>query len=254
MKKYIYILIGTALLAVSCGRTVNPNKAPKTSLDSFSYVIGFNLGNNMKQQGMEKIDYSSFIRGMEEALKKDSGFAIKKEDHSKIAEAFLQKQQQKKLKDDEKKIKGIQAESKKWMDDNAKKGGVTNLDAGGQMRMMVKGNGPSPQIYDTIVYSMVVKNAKGKEMMNSAKMGGDQRHTVKQTGVQVLEEAFQKAAAGAEFEVYIQNDMVPQLSGNAESVEDRFGISIFTFKLIKVIPGKPEPPAKPGATMPPGMK
>lgn len=247
MKKYIYGFMGmAALFAGSCGRTVDPNKKPKSSLDSFSYIVGMNLGRGMKSQGLEKIDYSSLIHGIEEGLKKDSGYAISLADAEKIQRAYIMKEQKKK-------IEKYQADSKKWMADNAKKGGVTTLSSGAQIRMLTTGNGASPQLYDTIEYSMIVRTGKGKEMMNSTKMGGNQKHVLKQIGIDILEEAFQKATAGSEFEVYIQNDMIPQLSGNADNLEDRFGVSIFTFKLFKVIPGKPEPAVKKGMPTP-GMK
>ena len=64
---------------------------------------------------------------------------------------------------------------------------------------------------------------------------------LKAAGIPMLEEAFQKIGVGAEFEVYLENESIPQISGGAEELEDRYGVSIFTFKLNKVIPGKPAP-------------
>jgi FKBP-type peptidyl-prolyl cis-trans isomerase len=139
-----------------------------------------------------------------------------------------------------KKVKKFQEESKKWMEANAKNKGVQPLAAGGQIKIMNPGNGASPQIYDTIEYSMVMKTYKGKELRNSKKMGGSPKHTLKQIGLASLEEAFQKVAAGAQFEVFLQNELTPELGGMAESFEDKYGITIMEFTLEKIIPGKPE--------------
>ena len=90
MKKYIYIIAGAvALFSASCGRTVNPDKKLKTGLDSFSYSLGINVGNYLKQQGLDKIDYSSLIKGIEDKLKKDSGYAVSEADMQKIKSPFF---------------------------------------------------------------------------------------------------------------------------------------------------------------------
>ncbi len=241
MKKHISIISAVVILfATSCGRTVNPGKTLKTGMDSFSYTIGLNLGKGMKQQGLEKLDYSSLIKGIEDALKKDSGFAVGTADLERVQRGFIMKEQGKK-------VKKFQDESKKWMVENSKKAGVSALASGGQFKLIKAGSGASPQAYDTIEYSIVMKNSKGKEMRNSSKMGGNPKHSLKQIGLAPLEEAFQKVAPGAEFEVYLQNDLVPELGGMAESFEDKYGVTLFTFQLIKVIPGKPEA-TKPAGT------
>lgn len=249
MKKYIYVITGAvAMLAASCGRTVNPGKTLKTGIDSFSYSLGINVGNYLKQQGLDKIDYSSLIKGIEDKLKKDSGYAVSEADMEKIGRSYV-------LKEQSKKIKVLQEESKKWMQENATKAGIKPLSTGGQIRVITPGNGAAPQLYDTVEYTMIMKNSAGKELMNSSKMGGPRKHPLKQIGLTQLEEAFQKAGMGAEFEVFLQNDLVPELAQSAQSFSDKYGITILSFKILNVKPGKPEAEKPAGkGDMPPEMK
>jgi FKBP-type peptidyl-prolyl cis-trans isomerase FklB len=237
MKKYNYLaLAALVLIAASCGRTVNPNKAPKTSLDSFSYSVGFQIGKSMRDQGIEQLDYSSFVKGLEEATKKDSGYTIKPEDMNNIQRTFVMKER-------EKKIKLFQEETKKWMAENAKKTGISYLPSKGQFKLVKAGKGATPGYYDTVTYNLVVKNSKGKELYDSKKRPNGPRMAISSLGLAPIEEAFQKVTEGAIFEVYVQNDAYPQMN-QEQPLEDLYGVSIYTVELLTVIPGKAPEPTK----------
>lgn len=231
MKNNIIIAFALLLVvATSCGRRVDTKAAPKTSLDSFSYIVGNQVGNSMKMQGIDKINYGALIKGIEEALTKDSGYAIKAEDMDRILSAFMMKEQ-------EKKIKVLQEESKKWMADNAKNKGVSYLPSKGQFKLISQGNGPAPGAYDTVEYSMIVKDHKGKVKGDTREQPMNPREVLSKIYIDPVKEAFEKVTQGSKFEVYIQNDIY--LGGSRqESLENRYGITIFTIELIKVTPGK----------------
>lgn len=251
MKKInIILFVAVAVLAASCGRRVDTKSAPKSSMDSFSYIVGNQVGNYMKMQGIDKLNYGSLIKGIEDALTKDSGFAIKAEDMERIQSAYVMKEQ-------EKKIKTLQEETKKWMAENAKNKGVTYLPSKGQFKMLKAGSGATPGVYDTIEYSMVVKDAKGKVKGDTRKQGMNPRDVVNKVPIAPIKEAFEKVTEGSTFEVYIQNDVYMRV-GQQGSLEDRYGVTVFTIELLKVIPGKaPAPGSEPSPedmVMPEGMR
>lgn len=239
MKNYIIPAIAASVMFASCGRTVNPNKSPKTSLDSFSYSIGFQIGKSMKDQGIEKLDYSSFIKGIEEATKKDSGYAIAPEKMNNIQRDFLMKSR-------EKKIKVLQEETKKWMAENAKKSGVSILPSKGQFKLIKAGNGATPGAYDTVEYNLMVKTGKGKLIYDSKTGPTTPRRSMNEMGLAAIEESFQKVTEGAVFEVCISNDSYPQMGGD-QPLEDLYGVSVYTVELKRVIPGKAPAPTTPEA-------
>lgn len=239
MKKSIYIIAGlVALMAASCGKTVNPSKKIKTSLDSFSYLMGIQLGQNMKSQGLDKIDYSSLMHGIEDGMKKDSGFAINEADFEKVYSGYVMKEQKKA-------IEKVQKETKDWLAANAKKGGVQPLVSGGQIKIIQAGNGSAPQPYDTVEYHLFMKNGKGKEIMNTMRSGRPARFPLSMLTIAQLKEAFEKSSVGSEVELYLNSDLIPELSQNARGIDERFGVTIINIKLLKVIPGKPAPAKAP---------
>jgi FKBP-type peptidyl-prolyl cis-trans isomerase FklB len=240
MKIYqISILAAVVALIASCGgRSINPKKNLKTSMDSFSYIVGNQVGNYLRGQGVEKLDYSSLVKGIEDAMLKDSGFAIKAESMEGIQQAYVMKEQ-------EKKIKVLQEATKKWVAENAKNAGVVALPSKGQFKMVKKGTGPMPGPYDTVEYTMVVKDQKGNLKGDTRSRGVNPKDPVNKLFIAPIQEAFQQAPEGSTFEVYIQNDVYPRL-GRQESLEDKFGITILTVELLKVTPGKaPAPGSEP---------
>lgn len=244
MKIYqISILAAAALLASCGGRSINPKKNPKTSMDSFSYIVGNQVGSYLKNQGVDKLDYSTLIKGIEDALTKDSGYAIKVEDMERIQQAYVTKAQ-------EARIKVLQEEAKKWVAENAKNAGVTNLPSKGQFKMIKKGTGAIAGQHDTVEYTMVVKDQKGNLKGDTRMQGMNPRSPVSELFVAPIQEAFQQSPEGSTFEIYLQNDIYPRL-GRQESIEDRYGITVITVELVKVTPGKA--PA-PGADKAPSMK
>lgn len=246
MKNIITITAAVALVAASCGRRVDSKAAPKTSLDSFSYIVGNQVGNYMRMQGVDKLNYGALIKGIEEAMTKDSGFAIHPDKMEMIQSAYVMKEQ-------EKKIKQYQEETKKWMAENAKKPGVSYLPSKGQFKLVKAGSGPAPGQWDTVVYHLVAKDTKGAIKGDTRANGMAPREVLSKIYIAPVQEAFQKVTEGAVFEVVIQNDVYLR-SGRQEKLEDRYGVTIFTVELLKVIPGrepeKQEQEQIPGIKMP----
>jgi FKBP-type peptidyl-prolyl cis-trans isomerase len=184
----------------------------------------------MKTQGIDKLSYGALVKGIEEALSKDSGFTIQPEKMEMIQSAFVMKEQ-------EKKIKVYQDETKKWMAENAKNKGVTFLPSKGQFKLISAGTGPAPGPYDTVVYHLVAKDIKGKVKGSTYEQGNPPREVLSKLYIAPVKEAFEKVTEGAKFEVYIENDVYLRSAGQ-ESLANRFGITVFTVDFLKVIPGK----------------
>ena len=213
----------TALVLASCGgKQVNPEKKLKTSIDSFSYTVGYQVGKYMKGSGVDKIDYSALIKGIEEALKKDSGFAVSEKNLQQVQTNYMM------------------AESDKWLADNAKKSGVVALASKGQMKMIKAGTGPAPGKWDTITCHLVVKTSKGRLMFDTkARNPMGVKSNLQELGLTpALLEAFEKAAAGSKFEVYAPMDASSPLSQYAKSFEEMYGIAIFEVEFMQLTAGK----------------
>lgn len=233
MKKHKLTLlwISAAVLIASCGKSVNTKKKPKTMLDSFSYAYGMMLGKQMRSQGLKELDYSSFLRGYEEAINKDSGYAIPLTRLQNILMSYSQKE-------GEKFVKAMQKENREFMQAKRKEG-YTVLPSGGLLKINKKGNGKTSGDFDTIVYVLVMKDKKGAVLQDGTKLP-PQRASVYnlRAGFSDFFDALQQTPAGSDFNLVVENEKVPSISREAQSLEDKNNVTIFQIKLLDVIPGK----------------
>ncbi|MBM3438452.1 MAG: hypothetical protein FJX91_04880 [Bacteroidetes bacterium] len=241
MKKQIIYLPVLALgLLAGCGESIDTSKELKTSEDSFSYVYGYETAQRMKQQGIDGIDFGSFLRGVKDGMAKDSGLAIKQENMGKVYQGYVQGVQ-------DKKIKVLQKETNDLMAKVSKEAGVTPLASKGYYKELKKGTGAIPGIYDTVTCYFIIKNGKGKVFQDNRKDNKPFVNNITSLNLAPLEEAFQKTAAGGLFEVYLSNVEFPSLARMAGSFDDMYGVTVIEVDLKSVVPGQ-----KPSAnTQPP---
>ncbi|MEK0421984.1 MAG: hypothetical protein EBV15_09265 [Bacteroidetes bacterium] len=229
----IALIVATLSLAACGGKKVNPEKTLKTSSDSFSYTIGYQIGKSMKGSGLDKIDYSSLVKGIEEAMKKDSGFSISEKDLQRVQTAYVTRER-------EKKSKGLKEAADKWMADNAKKPGVVKLNSNGQYKVITAGKGAIPGKYDTITCHIVAKTSKGSVLFNTkeSQPNGVSGDLTIFAMTPALLEAFERSGAGAKFEVYTPMDASSPLSQNVKSFEETYGVAILEVEFLSLKPGK----------------
>lgn len=235
MKNTIKVagLLVAAALASCGGKQVHPDKTLKTASDSFSFTIGYQVGKYMKGSGIDKIDYSSLVKGIEEAMKKDSGYTISEKNIQRVQNDFIAHER-------EKKSKALKEAADKWMAENAKKAGVVKLSSNGQYKVIAEGKGAVPGKYDTITCHMVAKTQKGAVLFNTKERqpNGITSDLAGFAMTPALMEAFEKSAAGAKFEVYAPMDASSPLSQYVKSFEDMYGIAIFEVEFLSLKPGK----------------
>ena len=237
-KQFKYIPVVALGLLAGCGEKIDTSKDLKTSEDSFSYVYGYETAQRMKQQGVDALDYGSFLRGMKEGLSKDSGLAIKQDAMGKVYQGYVQGVQ-------DKKIKVLQKETNDFMAKMSKEAGVSPLASKGYYKQLKKGNGAVPGIYDTITCYFIIKNGKGKVFQDNRKDKKPFVGNIASLNLAPLEESFQKTAAGGSFEMYVSNVEFPSLARMSGTFEDMYGITVSEVDLMNVVPGKApsnEPP------------
>jgi FKBP-type peptidyl-prolyl cis-trans isomerase FklB len=154
MKKSINVILAgiiAILIAAGCNLMGDKNKKSsemKTRKDSVSYIIGTNVGNNFKQNGLE-INNELFLKGVDEAMKGEKSM-FSEEVVKKVMTAFQKEMMEKE--DAKNKLaasKGIE-EGNKFLDDNKKKEGVITLPSGLQYKVIKNGNGPKPKATDMV--------------------------------------------------------------------------------------------------------
>ncbi|HEY6011842.1 MAG TPA: FKBP-type peptidyl-prolyl cis-trans isomerase, partial [Nitrospirota bacterium] len=134
----------------------------KTQKEKQSYAIGFDMGNNLKKNGID-IDADILAKGLKDVLAGNK--PLQTEQESKDAIATMQKEWAKSFADKNKK------EGLAYLEENKKKSGVKTLKSGLQYKVITKGKGKSPQEKDTVSVNYRGTLIDGTEFDSSYKRG-----------------------------------------------------------------------------------
>ena len=131
------------MLFVACN-TEKPNQAANliTELDSVSYSLGVNIGENIKKQ-FEDINLDNFEAGIKDVLEKDVEAKISDNQAQAIIQSYFTKKQQKQS-------ESVIEEGINFLRENGKREGVTTLASGLQYEVINNGTGPKPTIEDNV--------------------------------------------------------------------------------------------------------
>ena len=145
-KELFFIPLTLSLLILSCS-TNETNYAPESSLksmpDSVSYVVGFQNGNQIANQGFADIDIENFLAGFNDGLNKEG---------SELADANLQDLFRRfgTYLTDKIKLENSE-EAKAFFTENRAKQSVMETASGLQYEIIEEGTGAQPTAQDTVV-------------------------------------------------------------------------------------------------------
>jgi len=144
--KYKSLLLAACMsfaTLISCnGQKGKSAVALKTQADSVAYGIGVSIGTNMKKDGLDSLNLDVLSAGLKSAMHGDSTM-INAQQAQGVIQAYLGNKQ--KMKGEAELTKG-----KKFLEDNKKKPGVTELPDGLQYLVMKEGTGPMPKETDSV--------------------------------------------------------------------------------------------------------
>lgn len=142
------------------------NEKPLRNLmDSFSYAIGMNVAQSMKDQGITDVDLNLVRQAMDDVYKNKTTKITKEDANMKLQEQLMAFKT--------KKLEAEKAKGLAFLEENKKKKGVTVLPNGLQYEVIAAGeaNGPKPAAIDTVVVNYVGTLIDGFEFDNSLKRG-----------------------------------------------------------------------------------
>ncbi len=114
----------------------------KNKQDSLSYSFGVLMAQNLKQQNIENIDPAIFAKAVDDVLKNGS-LKIEAAQANKIGQDYMKAQQAKKH-------EKTMTEGKLFLENNAKRAGVTTLPSGLQYEVLKAGTGAIPAKTDRV--------------------------------------------------------------------------------------------------------
>jgi FKBP-type peptidyl-prolyl cis-trans isomerase FklB len=172
----------------------------KNATDSFSYALGMNIANNLKQQGVEEVNYAAMQKAMKDIYGKQSP-ALTEDQANKTIQSKIKLMQ-------EAKANKVKAEGIAFLANNAKRPGVITLKSGLQYEVLRKSDSSSvsPGLEDTVVTNYKGTLIDGTEFDNSYKRG--QPLTLPVGGViKGWTEALQLMHVGDKWKIYIPSEL-----------------------------------------------
>jgi FKBP-type peptidyl-prolyl cis-trans isomerase FklB len=147
--KMLPVLIIGAFLCVPQLWAQQQTAPLKTEKDKVSYVIGLNLGADMKRRSVEDLNFDMLIQGIRDAY--SGGKQLLTEDEQNQIWAAFQKSLAEKQKVN--KMKTAEDNKKKgdtFLAENKTKEGVVTTASGLQYKVIRPGKGPKPKLEDTV--------------------------------------------------------------------------------------------------------
>ncbi|MES2773471.1 MAG: FKBP-type peptidyl-prolyl cis-trans isomerase [Bacteroidota bacterium] len=108
----------------------------KNALDSFSYAMGINIGYNLSQSGIDKINPAMMLKAFDDILAHREPLFDVQTSNKCVNEYFAPIV--------EKKLKAVKERGEKFLEENKKRAGVITLSNGIQYEILKDSTGPKP--------------------------------------------------------------------------------------------------------------
>jgi FKBP-type peptidyl-prolyl cis-trans isomerase FklB len=212
------------VIAVGTPKVVNGPVSIKTENDSLSYAIGVNIGQSLKQQGLESIDLNLLKAAMADVMA-GSELKISADQCMPVIMNSMKRVQ-------EKKYAPIKAEGEKFLTENAKKEGVVKLPSGLQYSIMKKGEGEIPKATDKVNVHYHGTLINGNIFDSSVDRGTPAQFGVTQV-IAGWVEALQLMPVGSKWKLFIPSNLAYGERGAGENIPP-FSTLIFEVELLSI--------------------
>lgn len=249
MKKSI-IIVAAAMAALfvvsSCGNKVYKagDRMPETTsakIDSISYALGMYYGSTLTNAPFGEINLAELQKGFDDQLAGNVETKIKQEEVSMLIQMYLMQRQ----------AYVANAEKEKaaeFLLKNKEKEGVIETESGLQYKILLEGNGISPEVTDTVEVHYEGKLLDGTVFDSSYKNGEPIKFPLNRV-IKGWTEGLTYAKEGGKIELYIPADLAYGQRGSGPIPGN--ATLIFNVELIKVMKAAPveeaETEAKPAA-------
>ena len=219
------IILSSLFLFIAC-KTEKTTKTANliTELDSVSYSLGVNIGENIKKQ-FEDINLDNFEAGIKDVLEKDVEAKISDNQAQAIIQSYFSKKQQKQS-------ESVIEEGINFLRENGKREGVTTLASGLQYEVINDGTGPKPTIEDNVTTHYHGTLIDGTVFDSSVDRGEPASFPVGGV-IKGWTEALQLMAVGSKWKLYVPYDLAYGERGAGPQIGP-YSTLIFDVELISI--------------------
>jgi FKBP-type peptidyl-prolyl cis-trans isomerase FklB len=225
MKLKLIVILGILFLVSQVN--AQENLVLKNQKDKISYIIGMDIGTNLKKQSID-IDSNILAKGVKDALAGTKPLLTEQE----IQETMMAFQKEMMAKQEEigKKNK---KEGEAFLAENKKKEGVKTLPSGLQYKVIKAGTGKKPKLSDAVTAHYRGTLIDGTEFDSSYKRGQPATFPVSGGMIPGWTEALQLMEEGAKWQLFIPSNLAYGEKGAGRDIGPNATL-IFEIELVSI--------------------
>ncbi|MCJ7746496.1 MAG: FKBP-type peptidyl-prolyl cis-trans isomerase [Desulfobacterales bacterium] len=225
MKLKLIVILGILFLVSQVN--AQENLVLKNQKDKISYIIGMDIGTNLKKQSID-IDSNILAKGVKDALAGTKPLLTEQE----IQETMVAFQKEMMAKQAEV-AKKNKAEGEVFLTENKKKEGVKTLLSGLQYKVIKAGTGKKPKSTDTVTAHYRGTLINGTEFDSSYKRGQPATFPVSGGMIPGWTEALQLMEEGAKWQLFIPSNLAYGEKGAGRDIGPNATL-IFEIELVSI--------------------
>jgi FKBP-type peptidyl-prolyl cis-trans isomerase FklB len=220
------VIIISSLLAIVACKTETPKEVKlENELDSVSYSLGVNIGENINKQ-FEEYSLDNFIAGMKGILNNEEDPKISGEQATAIIQGYFTKKQGQES-------ESMIEEGRKFLETNASKEGVTVLESGLQYEVLAQGDGINmPKLEDNVTTHYHGTLMDGTVFDSSVDRGEPASFPVNGV-IKGWTEALQLMSVGSKWKLYVPYDLAYGERGAGPQIGP-YSTLVFEVELISI--------------------
>ncbi|MEO8069531.1 MAG: FKBP-type peptidyl-prolyl cis-trans isomerase N-terminal domain-containing protein [Flavobacteriales bacterium] len=228
-----------ATILSACSNDVTGQKGGKTPLktplDSVSYGIGTQVGENLKanfvRSGMDSLNNAALAAGLRDAL--DSTMIMSSEKVNTMVQAYMIEMQKKVMAAEQVKGEANIKAGEAFLAENGKRPGVITTSTGLQYEILQQGEGPKPLLTDEIKAHYKGTTIDGVEFESSYKRGQPTQLPVQQW-IPGFMEIFQIMPVGSRYKVYVPSNLAYGAQSPGPEIPP-YSTLLFELELVEIV-------------------
>lgn len=222
------LTLGLLMTQVSAEET----QKPLDEADKFSYTIGYQIGTNLKQQGIE-INQESLVKGIADVFANQQPPRFSESEMKQTLSDFKKERVAKMQAEREQQASKNLKEGEAFLADNAKKEGVVTLASGLQYQVITPGTGNTPKATDKVITHYRGTLIDGTEFDSSYERGNPANFPVKGV-IAGWTEALQLMKEGAKWQLFVPENLAYGKRGAGGKIGPNATL-IFEIELISIV-------------------
>ncbi len=194
-------------------------------MEKISYALGLSLGNNLLSSGINNLNYTKLIKGIQDVIEQNEPEISYQEAQALINEFFQELQS--------KGAEGAQQQGKDFLEANSKRTEVITLSSGLQYEILTQGTGEIPTSRDKVRVHYHGTLIEGDVFDSSVVRGEPATFGVTQV-ISGWVEALQLMPVGSKWKLYIPSELAYGAQGAGKQIGPHTTL-IFEVELLEIV-------------------